>query len=385
MKQNIIYKIVLFLTIFSLSAFADVHVDGTIKTAYFLGAPISGVQYKCDNGTLKTTGADGSFSYDNTCSSITFSLNNKVILGTVLKSKVESMGDSKLYITDFAGSSRTDTNNKYVRNVAVLLQSLDTDETPENGISVLTSSITTSVTINKDTLQSTLQSIVNQQYQNPTRTLVDELTAIVHLENVLKDIGLDIDTVYPPKPKLAFDVLATSNDKTYIELIGERNSSIYLDGVDTQLKLDSDGRYYDFELNTTIERNTFDTFTITYKDYHSTTAPTSFSDPLTLHIFNDTDQPIITNILTDNNITVTHPSTTVFTFTASDDTITNEIPVSYEILGTDKDLFTITTSGNANGILTFKSASTVGIYHITIKVIDKANHYDTNDLNIIVN
>ena len=184
----------------------------------------------------------------------------------------------------------------------------------------------------------------------------------------------------PCKPKLAYDVIATSNDKTYIELIGERNSSIYLNGINTGLQLDLDGRYYDFELNTTIQRDTFDDFYITFVD-----ATTKISDKLNLTIYNDTDQPYITDLPANNTITVTQPSQYVDTFTASDDTIDNNIAVSYELSGNDQDFFTITQNGYDKGILTFKSPSTVGTYHITIKVTDKANHYDTTDLTITVN
>ncbi len=378
-KHNI--KLIYFVTILSLlkmSIFAEVIVDGTTKTAYFLDAPISGVQYKCDNGeSLKTTLSDGSFNYDNTCANITFSLNDKVILGTIAVSKIPT--DYKLYLTDFVGSTRIDTSNKYVRNLAVLLQSFDTDETPQNGISIISSGITTVQTINQYTTTTTLQNILTQQY--PSRILVSELCAIVHLEEVLKDSGFYIDTVPPCKPKLAYDLLATSNDKTFIELIGERNSSIYLNGLDTGLKLDSDGRYYDFELNTTIQRDTFDDFNITYKDHHITPFT---SDPLYLNIYNDTDQPYID---INNTISIASPSQIVSTFTVTDDSIIRDIPLSYEISGTHKDLFTISTStidyGTAN--LSFISPSTAGTYNITIKVIDQANHYDTADLTITVN
>ena len=61
-------------------AYAEVIVTGTTKTGYFLDSKVSGLHYQCNNGgLLKTTGTDGNFTYDNTCSEITFSLNNKII------------------------------------------------------------------------------------------------------------------------------------------------------------------------------------------------------------------------------------------------------------------------------------------------------------------
>jgi hypothetical protein len=387
-------KKILFITFFPIILISlllsDITVVGTTKTAYFLNAPMSGIHYQCDNsGVLKTTAADGSLTYDNTCANITFSLNNKVILGIISVSKIPS--DYKLFITDFVGSADNnltidgithsiDTNNHYVGNVARLLQSLDSDETPQNGLSIFTNNITYATTITANTTASVLEAIVKQQY--PTRALLSELCAIVHLEEVLKDAKYYVDTVAPCKPKLAYDVIATSNDKTYIELIGERNSSIYVNGFDTQLRLNQDGRYYDFELNTTIQRDSFDNFNISYKDNH--TIPHT-SDALLLSIFNDTDQPFIENLPTNNTITITHPATTVYPFSVADDTINRDIPISFEILGTHANYFSIRQSGIREGILTFNSPSVVGTYNITVKAIDKANHYDIIDLTIIVN
>jgi hypothetical protein len=350
---------------------ADVTVIGTTKTAYFIDSKVSGLHYQCNNGgILKTTGVDGSFTYDNTCSEITFTLNNKVTLGKILVEDIPA-NDYKVYVTDLAGTSRTDTTTNYVKNVARLLQSLDSDENPKNGITIVSNNITSLITINSTTTSTTLQDILSLQY--PTRTLVSELCAIVHLEEVLKDDGFYIDTMPPCKPRLALDINATSNDNSYIELIGEKNSKIYLNGVNTNLTLDSDGRYYEFELNTTIQRGTFDDFNITFVD-----ATGKISEPLILHILNDTDQPFITNFPSDNNITVATGATAIITFTTTDDSITEGLTVSYEVLGTDKDLFNITS----NGVLTLKSATNTRPLSIQIKVKDKANHYDIKSLTI---
>ncbi len=370
MKQNIIYKIILFLIVFYLQVLADATLEGTTKTAYLKDAyGISGIHYQCNNGTLKTTGTDGSFTYDNTCSDITFSLNNKVILGAISTANIPT--DYKVYITNLAGTIRTDTSTPYVKNLARLLQSLDNDENPKNGITIVSNNITSSLTINSNTTPTTLQNILSLQY--PTRTLVSELCAIVHLEEVLRDDGFYVDTVPPCKPGLALDINATSNDKSYIELIGEKNSKIYLNGIDTNVSLDSDGRYYDFELNTPIKRATFDDFNITLVD-----STGKISETLSLHILNDTDQPFITNFPSTNSITVVAGATTVITFTTTDDSVTNGLTVSYEVLGTHKDLFNITD----NGVLTLKSPTTTRPLDIQIKVKDKANHYDTKSLTI---
>lgn len=385
MMNKLLNLLILFIISNSILFAGEASISGTIKTAYFLDSKISGVHYQCNNSEiLKTTGTDGSFTYDNTCSEIIFTLNNKVILGRIDVAKIPS--DYKVYVTDLAGTSRTDTTNTYVKNLARLLQSLDSDENPKNGITINNTNTTLSAMISQFTSTSTLESIVQQKY--PARALISEICAIVHLEEVLKDDGFYVDTVPPCKPRLALDINITSNDKSYVELIGERNSKIYLNGVNTNLTLDSDGRHYDFELNTPAKRGIKDPFNITFKD-----STGKESDPLLLSILKDTDQPSFTikdmnNTIKDNNITINSSTIdgNISKISTTDDSINSNIPVSYEVLGDDKDFFSpITTTEYANGILKFKSIPPSSrTYNIKIKIKDKANHYDERDFRIIV-
>lgn len=376
MKQNFLLKI--FFSMFFILLTSTAY--STTKIAYLTDTyGIGGIHYQCNyGGELKMTGKDGSFTFDNTCTEITFSLNNKVILGK--KSVAYIPSDYRLFLTDLAGKERNNTNNIYVKNLASLLQSLDNDRddseraTLQNGLEINSTLIDLNIPSLEYVTRNTLQSILSKQY--PQRDLVSETCALVHLEETLREVaGVNVDTVPPCKPSLALDINATSNDKSYIELIGEKNSKIYLNGIDTNLTLDSDGRYYDFELNTPIKRGTFDDFNITFVDNVK-----KVSERLSLHIFNDTDQPLFTNLPSNNTFTLTLPNKTV-NIVVTDDSVTfGDLTLDFEVLGTDKDFFTIDTTGK----LTF-IGSTKRSYSIQIKVKDKANHYDIKDIIVNVN
>ena len=256
------------------------------------------------------------------------------------------------------------------------MQTLDQDQNPQNGIVIDSKNITLSLIINGNTSETTLQDIINQY--DSSRTLVSTNCALVHLEEVLKDDGFYVDTVPPCKPKLEIDINATSNDYTYIELIGERYSKIFLNGVDTNKSLDKAGRHYEFEPLTPIRRGTFDDFNITLVDDTN-----KVSDILKLHILNDSDQPnFIEPFPANNSITIQAPATFVYALNVSDDSvIIGQLKLKYELSGADSNLFTI----DSNGKVEFNDPSIAGSYQITVKVIDAANHYDTVDLNITVN
>jgi hypothetical protein len=95
---------------------------------------VQGVNYTC--GSLSgVTDTSGKFTYSATeCpSGITFSLGG-FVLGIVEPTAINS--DTKLTIQELAGKERDELGEIVVQNMAVLLQSLDTDGNPENGITI---------------------------------------------------------------------------------------------------------------------------------------------------------------------------------------------------------------------------------------------------------
>ncbi|SFV59986.1 hypothetical protein MNB_SV-6-1603 [hydrothermal vent metagenome] len=87
-------------------------IDGTIV----------GLEYVTSSGLTGFTEADGSFDYVEG-DIVTFKLGSMVI-GSL---DMDDIGDNKVFLQDIAGTSRTDMNDEYVENLAVLLQSVDSD------------------------------------------------------------------------------------------------------------------------------------------------------------------------------------------------------------------------------------------------------------------
>lgn len=347
--------------------------DSNNKTGYLVDSMVNGVNYKCsDNSYSDITGAhngNGSFTIKSNCSNIIFTLNDKVTLGNINVANINN--DSRVYITDLVGLSRDDTNNTKVKNIIRVLQTLDDDLDYSNGINISTTTInniTSSKNLqnaNEEDLNST---IIDAGYSN--RTLVSEICALVHFEQTLRDNNINVDTVPPCIPRLTYDINATANNKTYIELIGEKGSKIFLNGEDTNLTIDKNGLYIEFELNTSIKANSFHEFNLTFVDDINQTSKIK-----NLRIFNDTDQPVLNNIPLNVNIPV--GNTNILDLNISDSSLENNISINYEVNNT---LFEINSTGN----LHFKSPATTGIYIINIKVIDQVLHWVDDNLTITV-
>lgn len=142
-------------------------------TGYLVDSAVAGVEYSC-GATTGLTGSDGAFS----CSSfpVTFKIGS-LTLGSISSL---SSGD-KVMPQDLVGVDRTNTSHNKVLNLAVLLQSLDDDGNPDNGISISSSirgSLNSSVDIQNVTLNevSNIVSSVGKSY-------VDINTARNHLRS----------------------------------------------------------------------------------------------------------------------------------------------------------------------------------------------------------
>ncbi len=104
----------------------------TAAVAYngkFIDDAVAGVTFDC--GTVTgTTKSDGWFGTCPADSTVIFSIG-----GLVLGSSAAT-GDGIFFVTDIVGTTRGDIDNEEVLKVASLLQSIDTDGDPSNGITV---------------------------------------------------------------------------------------------------------------------------------------------------------------------------------------------------------------------------------------------------------
>ena len=95
----------------------------------FIDDAVGGVSFSCA-GASGLTAANGSFGTCNAGSTVTFSIG-----GLVLGSS-SATGDGIFFVTDIVGTTRGDIDNEEVLKIASLLQSVDTDGDPSNGITV---------------------------------------------------------------------------------------------------------------------------------------------------------------------------------------------------------------------------------------------------------
>jgi len=101
----------------------------------FVDAAVGGISWSCGdkNGVTK---ADGSFGACPAGTSVTFSVGN-VVLGTT-----KPTADYIFTPQDVVGVSRETTSDEKVKNMAMLLLSLDADGDPTNGVSITSEILT---------------------------------------------------------------------------------------------------------------------------------------------------------------------------------------------------------------------------------------------------
>jgi hypothetical protein len=349
----------------------------TDSTGYLVDAKVSGVEYYCDNIREGITGENniaGSFTFNFDCNYIKFTIGS-VTLAEMPISNVNT--DKIFYITDIAlRTNRNDTNNTSVTNIARLLQTLDEDSNPENGI-VITKEV-------RDNITNTVHSNISSSNINENdlkaiiidaglnKELVSPIKALVHLEQTLRDNNISVDTVPSYKPYTANEVLAVANDTKYIYLYGEKNTRIFVNGIDTNKTINKYGEYKNFKLDTSIVKNNFSNFNITLYDGKY------MSEELSLHIFKDTDD--VSQYTQDTNITIQKLQSEVITINITDNSQNYGLTLDYELSGLNSSLFDI----NSSGSISFKKKSSVGTYNLTVTVKDKATHQRVINLIITV-
>jgi len=374
------YIYTLFLSLIFISCGSETTSNNTNHTGYLVDAKVSGVQYECGD-TKGITASNGSFAFNYSCDDIVFKIGS-ITLASMKISNVPS--NHIFYITDITQrSNRNDTNNTSVINIIRLLQTLDDDSNPDNGIHITKSvrdNITHNITHNVSSSninENDLKSIV--QDANLTRQLVNPVRALVHFEQTLRDDNIYVDTVPPYKPYLDNTFLSTSRESIELNLYGERGTTIYLNGINTNKILDKNGKYTNFELNTSQNNNIFRDFNITLVDDSNTSHDTSKA--LNLHIFRDTDDIDNKDTFPPSTITINSASKIVYNdLNITDNSEDYNLSLVYKIDGQDKDLFDINST-----TLSFKQNPSIGNYFINLKVSDLANHQISRDINITVN
>lgn len=210
----------------------DTTVPSSINTAYFVDSPVVGAQYSTASQS-GVTGEGGSFRYKDD-ENITFKIGSATI-GSILSANINS--DKQVLPQDIVGVPRSSTNHSSVLNIAKFLQSLDSDNNPENGIDILDSvknSITEPIDIKKASSDELSKTVALSG-----KTLVSSDFAHTHLSKTVSKLATNT-TVNTPLaqpttssstvvPKDSNGLALTKEEIDYIPTSNECNDSDVID------------------------------------------------------------------------------------------------------------------------------------------------------------
>jgi len=158
--------------------------DSGGEVGVFVDSPVAGIGYRTFNDAeVQTregiTNANGEFSY-------TQGETVQFFVGSIILSDRFTPASSVVTVLDITDAA--DTDDQFALNVARLLQSLDDDNDPSNGISIPASAITSADTpIDLDVDKATFESSISDLMSDTGNTLIDEATAKENLEDGLDD------------------------------------------------------------------------------------------------------------------------------------------------------------------------------------------------------
>ncbi len=242
MKKNIILSILL-LPLFACSSGGDSSTTpaSTTQTGIFLDSPVINIGYKTE--TLSgVTGSNGEYDYL-AGETVTFFIGDLELPSTLATGTVTPL--------DLAGTQ--DTSNSTVVNIIRLLQTLDKDGNPGNGITITNTakSSATQVDFSLDVISFEASSAISNFLPNvtdldtPVSTLISATVAIANFEQQLTNAGLKIPGVW--------------------KLTGR--PTIFVGGSDLALlTLLPDGTYYFSESNEINEGDGFEYGSYTFND-----------------------------------------------------------------------------------------------------------------------
>ncbi|MEA2049729.1 MAG: Ig-like domain-containing protein [Campylobacterota bacterium] len=327
------------------------------NTGYLVDSSISGVEYySIDTGVKGTTNTDGQFEYvENTI--LVFKIGG-VKLAQLNSSTIND--DNILYPTDLIGTDRNDTNNTKVVNILQLLQSLDDDKNPYNGITISTQ---TSQDLSNSTLDLTLDTTtsedINATLDELNITIVPQDEAIAHFEYTLQSNGLNIDTVAPPKATLITDLPEQIiTDSFDINISAESDTIIFVNDINTTNKVGLDGvATITLDTNGT---NGSKTFQINLLDNNG-----NFSEDLNITLYKNTNR---VPVGTFSSFTLDEDSSYDGILTASDE---NNDTVSFTL-----------DSNSSNGTITLENNGTFSYTPNTNFNGSDSFRYKVNDYNL---
>lgn len=153
-----------------------------LKNGYLIDSYVEGVEYYKNGGFADITDSNGMFSYQ-LGATVTFKI-GKLELGSV--SSVSD--DSHVTLQDLCGVRRDVVEDSCVLNLATLLQSLDNDNNPRNGIKIEeTAKEFFTVTYKPQKLDYTELKVLIQSFGKTVRS---QISVISHLKETMQAQGI---------------------------------------------------------------------------------------------------------------------------------------------------------------------------------------------------
>ncbi|MFQ3339494.1 MAG: hypothetical protein ACI9VO_002284 [Colwellia sp.] len=197
-----------------------------ISTGTFIDGIVEGLQYTTSSGMSGLTDATGGFTYF-VGDSVTFSIGN-VVIGTI---DTDAMQDKFVFLQDLADTDRTDVNDEYVENMAVLLQSLDVDNDAYNGI-VITDAMRSAFSDDNFDLANISEEDLVTLIESTGQVALSEDVAMEHVQDMLELHGgldaSDFDKRVPDEVELSETIDKESQVDSSDILIGNEQADTFV-------------------------------------------------------------------------------------------------------------------------------------------------------------
>ena len=326
--------------------------------AVFIDSKVTGLRYDAGNGLVGTTDKDGVFLYQQS-QAVKFYVGNLYLGKGIPVSKPKNVQAKRdMIVTPFVLAKNSEINNSRVLKISRLLQSLDEDANPSNGI-----------TISEETKKAFSETRVLEQIRLDTLATEEGIT----LRDLNKTRNHLEETFGISSPENS----SNSNEDNTSDTQNDSNSSTT---TDTNT---SDSNTSSTELNATndTDRNSTDTQNDTNT---STSIDTNTTDSNTSNIESNTTNSTDTNSTDTNsssNNTDTQPPTITLKGEQNITLYSDEHFVEPGFEAMDNVDGNITNDVNASGSV---DMNTPGSYAITYIAVDKAGNEETKTRSVTV-
>jgi len=195
---------------------ATISADSTV-----IDSAIANLEYITSSGIHGFTDENGEFRV-NMGDRVTFKIGD-IVLGEV---DPFSTGDGRVFLQDIAGVDRSDINDTYVRNMAVLLQTLDSDGNANNGIEI-SNSLSEDIDIKSIDTKDLIDILKSEGY-----SVVDPQEALEHVRDTLIDYT-DLDSQDFENIENLKEPLIVENDTINLSVLSD-DTAVASDSSDSE-------------------------------------------------------------------------------------------------------------------------------------------------------